>query len=119
MVIADSNRISQAISNIVDNAVKFVSDGGTISIDISKRKTNGDSKENTVVVCIKDNGSEIDSEMLDTLFTKFVTKSFQGTGLGLYITKSIIESHGGHIWAENNKNEKDATFSFSILPLDF
>ncbi|HYO06782.1 MAG TPA: HAMP domain-containing sensor histidine kinase, partial [Phototrophicaceae bacterium] len=118
VIFADRNRISQAISNIIGNAVKFVPDGGTISVDISKRKSNSDSNGNTVVVSIKDNGSGIDSEMLDTLFTKFTTKSFQGTGLGLYITKSIIESHGGHIWAENNRNEKGATFSFS-MPLNF
>jgi signal transduction histidine kinase len=118
VIFADRNRISQAISNIIGNAVKFVSDDGTISIDISKRKSNSDINENMVVVSVKDNGSGIDSEILDTLFTKFTTKSFQGTGLGLYITKSIIESHGGHIWAENNKNEKGAAFSFS-LPLNF
>ncbi len=116
VIFADRNRISQAISNIIGNAVKFVSDKGTISIDISKRKSNSDLSGNLVVVSIKDNGSGIDSEMLDKLFTKFTTKSFQGTGLGLYLTKSIIESHGGHIWAENNRNKKGATFSFS-LPL--
>lgn len=119
VIFADRDRIGQAISNIIGNAVKFVSDNGTISIYISKRKSNSDSNGNIVVVSIKDNGSGIDSEMLDKLFNKFTTKSFQGTGLGLYLTKSIIESHGGHIWAENNnKNEKGATFSFS-LPLNF
>ena len=51
------------------------------------------------------------------MFTKFATKSeFGGTGLGLFISKSIVEAHGGKIWAENNPNEKGATFSFS-LPL--
>jgi signal transduction histidine kinase len=118
VIFADKDRIRQAISNIIGNAVKFVSDDGTISVDISKRKSNNDLNGYTVVVSIKDNGSGIDSEMLDTLFTKFTTKSFQGTGLGLYITKSIIEAHGGHIWAENNRDEKGATFSFS-LPLNF
>ncbi len=118
IIFADRNRISQAISNIIGNAVKFVSDNGTISIDISKRKSNSDLSGNIVVVSTKDNGSGIDSEMIDKLFTKFTTKSFQGTGLGLYLTKSIIESHGGHIWAENNRNERGATFSFS-LPLNF
>lgn len=118
VIFADRDRISQAISNIIGNAVKFVTDDGTISIDISKMKSNSDLKENRVVVCIKDNGIGIDSEMLDTLFTKFTAKSFQGTGLGLYITKNIIEAHGGHMWAENNKNEKGASFSFS-LPVNF
>ncbi len=114
VIFADRNRISQAISNIIGNSVKFVSDDGTISVDISKRKSNSDLNGNMVIVSIKDNGSGIDSEMLDKLFTKFTTKSFQGTGLGLYLTKSIIEAHGGNIWAENNKNEKGATFSFSL-----
>lgn len=118
VIFADRNRISQVISNIISNAVKFVSDNGTISIDVSKQKSNGDLNRNIVVVIIKDNGSGIDLGIIDNIFAKFTTKSFQGTGLGLYITKSIIEAHGGHIWAENNKNEKGATFSFS-LPIDF
>ena len=69
-----------------------------------------------VMVSIKDNGIGIDSEILPRLFTKFATKSYQGTGLGLYIVKNIIETHGGQIWAENNKDGKGATFYFT-LPL--
>jgi signal transduction histidine kinase len=118
LIFADRNRIGQAISNIISNAVKFISDNDSISIGISKRECTGDPDENMVVVRIKDSGGGIDSEILDKLFVKFTTKSFQGTGLGLYITKSIIEAHGGKIWAENNKGEKGATFSFS-LPQDF
>jgi signal transduction histidine kinase len=68
-----------------------------------------------VVVSIKDTGIGIDSEILPKLFTKFATKSdIGGTGLGLFIAKSIVESHGGKIWAENNANGKGATFSFSL-----
>jgi signal transduction histidine kinase len=70
-----------------------------------------------IIVKIKDTGMGIDDEIYPNLFTKFVTKSFQGTGLGLYISKSIVEAHGGKIWAENNKNEKGASFYFS-LPLN-
>ena len=74
------------------------------------------------LVTVKDNGIGIDPEIVPRLFEKFISKSYQGTGLGLFISKSIIESHGGRIWAENNNNadkddkEKGATFYFS-LPL--
>ena len=67
-----------------------------------------------LLVSIKDQGKGIDEEILPRLFNKFVTKSDQGTGLGLFIAKNIIEAHGGQIWAQNNKNEKGATFSFSL-----
>ena len=71
-----------------------------------------------VVIMIKDNGIGIDEETLPGLFTKFTTTSFQGIGLGLFISKNIIEAHGGRIWAENNKDgDQGATFSFS-LPID-
>jgi signal transduction histidine kinase len=72
-------------------------------------------KDNQLIVSIKDTGSGIDPDILPRLFSKFVTKSFEGTGLGLFISKSIIEAHGGKIWAGNNSNGKGATFSF-ILP---
>ena len=63
---------------------------------------------------IKDTGSGIDSEIVPKLFSKFTTKSLKGTGLGLFISKSIVEAHGGKIWAENNTDGKGATFSFSL-----
>ena len=69
-----------------------------------------------VVVSVKDSGAGIDPEIMPRLFTKFTTKSFQGTGLGLYICKNIIEAHLGKIWAKNNNDGKGAIFSFS-LPL--
>jgi signal transduction histidine kinase len=72
------------------------------------------------VVSIRDRGKGIDPDIFPRLFTKFTTKSSQGTGLGLYLAKSIIEAHGGHIWAQNNyenEEENGSTFSFS-LPLD-
>ena len=68
------------------------------------------------IISIKDTGTGIDPEILPKLFSKFASRSFQGTGLGLFISKSIIEAHGGRIWAENNANGKGATFTFS-LPL--
>src|ERR687893_1111268 len=115
---ADRIRISQVISNLLSNAIKF-SPGGTISIvsdlNSNSSKDNNDS-DNEAIVNIKDNGHGIDQEMLPKLFSKFATKSFAGTGLGLFICKSIIEAHGGSIWAENNPDGKGATFSFT-LPL--
>ena len=66
------------------------------------------------LVSIKDTGTGIDSELFPRLFTKFASKSFSGTGLGLFITKSIIEAHGGRIWAKNNTDGKGATFTFSL-----
>ncbi|HKG42208.1 MAG TPA: HAMP domain-containing sensor histidine kinase, partial [Nitrososphaeraceae archaeon] len=75
-------------------------------------------KDNHILVSVKDTGTGIDPEILPRLFTKFATKSFEGTGLGLFISKSIIEAHGGKIWAENNSDgKKGATFTFS-LPID-
>jgi signal transduction histidine kinase len=71
---------------------------------------------NEVLVSIKDPGTGIDSEILPRLFTKFVSKSVAGTGLGLFISKSIVEAHGGRMWAENNTDGNGATFYFS-LPL--
>jgi signal transduction histidine kinase len=83
---------------------------------IAKRESKKVDRE-IVVVNIKDTGSGIDTEILPKLFTKFVTKSETGTGLGLFICKSIVEAHGGKIWAENNTDGKGATFNFS-LPLN-
>jgi signal transduction histidine kinase len=106
---ADRDRVGQVISNLLNNAIKFTEDG-TISIIAQK---SADSQE--VVVRVKDTGRGIDKEIFPRLFSKFVTKSETGgTGLGLYICKSIIEAHGGKIWAENNKSEKGATFSFCL-----
>ena len=82
-----------------------------MSINIKRKENDG-----WVIVSIKDTGSGIDPEIMPRLFTKFSSKSFKGTGLGLYISKSIVEAHGGRIWAENNVDGKGATFSFG-LPL--
>jgi signal transduction histidine kinase len=112
LIEADKGRLNQVISNLISNAVKFTKEG-TIIIT-SKRD---EEKENKViVVSVKDSGIGIDHDILPRLFQKFATKSYQGTGLGLYISKSIVEAHGGKMWAENNSDGKGATFSFS-LPL--
>ena len=121
---ADKIRIYQVISNLLRNAVKFTKEGGTISIttDVNTDVAGGGVEEKRVVVVkIKDSGTGIDPEIMPRLFTKFATKSQIGTGLGLFISKSIVEAHGGRIWAENNNSGKDgekgATFRFS-LPLN-
>lgn len=71
-------------------------------------------KNSEAIVSVKDTGRGIDPEILPKLFTKFATISSSGTGLGLFISKSIIEAHGGRIWAGNNSNGKGATFGFSL-----
>ena len=85
-------------------------------LEYGERDSKKKKEDELVIVSIKDKGKGIDEEILPRLFNKFVTKSDQGIGLGLFIAKNIIEAHGGRIWAQNNKNEKGATFSFS-LPL--
>jgi signal transduction histidine kinase len=121
---ADKGRITQVISNLLSNAIKFTKEG-TISIDVME-KINGDgngkgNSQGEVIVSIKDTGTGIDSEILPRLFTKFTTKSDTGgTGLGLFISKSIVEAHGGRIWAKNNNDildngdKRGTTFSFTL-----
>lgn len=110
---ADKERITQVISNLLDNAIKFTGrDDGPIVITIETREKKENQEE--AVVTIKDNGPGIDPEILPKLFSKFASKSFQGTGLGLYLSKKIIEAHGGKVWAENNTDDKGATFYFSL-----
>lgn len=84
---------------------------GNVYITTEKKKKDNSQE---VVVRIRDTGPGIDKEILPRLFTKFVTKSTKGTGLGLFICKGIIEAHGGTVWAENNKDDKGATFAFSL-----
>jgi signal transduction histidine kinase len=109
VVQADRMRISQVVSNLLSNAIKFTKQG-TVYIS-------ADNKDGQLVVSVKDTGSGIDPEIMSRLFTKFTSKSQTGTGLGLFISKSIIEAHGGRIWAENNKDRKGATVAFR-LPLE-
>lgn len=109
LVEADQSRLFEVISNLMRNAIKFTEEG-TISVRIEE-------KGGEAVVAVRDTGKGIDPEILPRLFTKFASKSEQGTGLGLYISKSIIDAHGGRMWAENNADGKGgATFWFS-LPL--
>jgi two-component system, OmpR family, sensor histidine kinase VicK len=130
LVEADRLRLTQVISNLLDNAFKFTKEGAvTVNTNIIKRKDverdNGNGAEE-VIIAVKDTGTGIDPELMPRLFTKFATKSYQGTGLGLFISKSIIEAHNGKMWAENNNNNnnsnnssnnrkyKGATFYFTL-----
>ena len=117
-VFADKERIYQVISNLIRNAAKFTS-GDEAKIEIILEKVKNDKKENEwISVKIRDNGTGIDPEILPRLFSKFTTKSeFGGTGLGLYISKKIIEAHGGTIRGYNNNlmaEKKGATFEFIL-----
>ena len=108
-VTLDKVRITQVICNILDNALSF-SHEGKIKVVLKKEKRN---RQNFLLLRVKDTGPGIDPEILSKLFTKFASKSDMGTGLGLFISKGIVEAHGGKIWAENNPN-KGATFSFTL-----
>ena len=110
-VFADKNRITQVIFNLLSNSLKFT-ENGTITIESYVEKDKAKDIE-YVVVNITDSGQGIDPEILPRLFTKFVSKSFEGTGLGLFISKSIVHSHNGEIWAYNNPGN-GATFCFKI-----
>jgi PAS domain S-box-containing protein len=106
MVMADRARLTQVMMNLFNNALNFTNRGVIV---ISVEKVNGD-----VLVKVRDTGTGINHKVLLQLFTKFAVQSETGTGLGLFISKSIIDAHGGNMWAENNKDGRGATFEFSI-----
>ena len=117
-VYADEARLQQVIDNLLSNAINFTQNG-TITITAYRAQvdTKGEIDESdreSTVVEIRDTGTGINSEMLPRLFDKFATRSMSGTGLGLYISKSIVDSHDGKIWAYNNKDGKGATFTFTL-----
>ena len=104
---ADKIRLYQVITNLLNNAIKFTQEG-IVSVDTYIKDNN------EAVVRIKDNGIGIHPEIFPRLFTKFATRSDTGTGVGLFISKSIVEAHGGKIWAENNPDGRGATFYFTL-----
>jgi signal transduction histidine kinase/type II secretory pathway pseudopilin PulG len=105
-IFADKGRIYQVIYNLLANSVKFTHEG-YIRVVVERNS-------HEIIVSVVDSGKGIDSDIMTRLFTKFSTKSETGTGLGLFICKSIIEAHGGKIWAKNNSGGKGSTFSFSL-----
>jgi signal transduction histidine kinase len=115
---ADKSRLTQVISNLLDNAIKFTREG-TISITLKKKikEQVSDSQQQEAVIAIEDTGTGIPPEILPRLFSKFATESpTGGTGLGLFISKSIVEAHGGKIKGENYSYnmKRGARFTFSI-----
>lgn len=106
---ADKGRISQVISNLLCNPIKFTKEGN-ITLAVEKKYNNQE-----IHVRTRDTGPGIHPEVLPRLFAKFASKSEIGTGLGLFISKSIIEAHGGKIRAENNPDNKGATFTLACL----
>ncbi|MGN6351633.1 MAG: ATP-binding protein [Candidatus Nitrosocosmicus sp.] len=124
-IYADKAGINRVLSNLVGNSIKFNPQGGNINIDVEKKEISSVKEKNDIhknkkieiiIISVKDTGTGIQQEIFPNLFAKFTTTSFQGIGLGLFISKNIVEAHGGKIWAKNNKDGKGATFSFS-LPL--
>ena len=109
---ADRGRITQVLTNLLNNALKFT-DEGQITVSTYQNNDSNDKKDE-VTVRVVDTGSGIDNGIYPKIFSKFATKSHQGTGLGLFISKSIIEAHGGRIWAKNNTDGRGATFIFTI-----
>jgi signal transduction histidine kinase len=108
LVNADKGRLIQVLSNLLDNALKFTKEGDIV-ITTKKIKNNQE-----LMISIKDSGTGIDPEILPRLFKKFATKSEQGTGLGLFISKNIIEAQGGTMWGENNSESNGSTFYFTL-----
>jgi signal transduction histidine kinase len=114
---ADKARITRVISNLLSNAIKFTK-SGLISVKCRREyhtdETNNAVHRENAIITIKDTGSGISPDILPRLFTKFATTSNSGTGLGLFISRNLVEAHGGKIWAKNNQNESGASFSFSL-----
>jgi signal transduction histidine kinase len=114
---ADKERIGGVISNLLNNAIKFTKQG---EIFVStEKKDNNNSNNPYALVTVKDTGEGIDPEILPKIFSKFITKSFEGLGLGMYIAKNIVEAHDGKIWTDNNNNNnkngnRGAIFYFTL-----
>ncbi|HEX6280677.1 MAG TPA: HAMP domain-containing sensor histidine kinase [Nitrososphaera sp.] len=116
VVLADANRIVQVIANLLSNAVKFSTQRDRRALITVTTGIRVIDHKSMAVVSVSDQGQGINREIVPRLFQKFISGSEKGTGLGLYISKNIIEAHGGEIWAENNKSGIGATFVFT-LPL--
>jgi signal transduction histidine kinase len=110
---ADKERISQVVRNIIGNALEFTKEGNVIVTLRKERQQENEGRE-IAVVTVTDTGCGIDPAIMSRIFEKFVTRSVKGTGLGLFVSKSIIQAHEGRIWVQNNTGEKGATFCFTL-----
>jgi len=112
-IIADEDKVDQIITNLVSNAVKYSPDGGEVRITIKE-----DPQSGGVLVAVKDQGIGIPKDVLPRLFQRFYRvegRKISGTGLGLYLTRHLVEAHGGKIWAESEEG-KGSTFYFTLPP---
>lgn len=110
IVLADEIRIEQVISNLISNAIKYSNQG---EIHIS-----GQVRQDIVIICVSDQGPGIAAEDIPHVFDRFyrapdMARNTKGAGLGLFLTKSIIEAHGGHIWVDPESG-KGARICFSL-----
>jgi two-component system sensor histidine kinase VicK len=114
VVEADKERISQVIRNILSNALEFTNEGNVL-VTLRKERQQENEGKQIAVVTVTDTGCGIDPAVMPNIFEKFVTRSDKGTGLGLFVSKSIIEAHQGRIWVQNNtEGQRGATFCFTL-----
>jgi len=112
VISVDELRISEVICNLIDNAIANTPSGGKVVVTVGL-------DGNDVITCVTDNGIGIPKDAVAHLFTKFfrvsgkLERGSKGTGLGLYISKAIVEQHGGRVWVESEEG-KGSTFSFSL-----
>jgi signal transduction histidine kinase len=108
-LVADRVRIMQVVSNLLSNAIRFTSPGGMVTVITEVQ-------QDSAKVIVKDSGTGIADDIVPRLFTRFGSsiRSNSGTGLGLYICKSIVEAHGGKIWGENDSDGGGALFTFTL-----
>jgi signal transduction histidine kinase len=127
LIKCDAEKIQQVVFNLLHNAMKFTEQGViTVNLDVRRThnhlrdrdKNNDNSNNDTIIVSIEDQGTGVDPSIKEKLFEKFVTRSSNGAGLGLYLSKKIVEAHGGKIWVErnthSNENERGTIFEFSL-----
>jgi two-component system, OmpR family, sensor histidine kinase VicK len=119
-VLADNIRLTQVIYNLLTNAIESIESSrrGGSSISVIVKSGDNEIGKKYAFVSVKDDGQGVDADMFPKLFSKFATNSEKGTGLGLFISKSIIDAHSGKMWAENNPGGTGATFTFTLPLLD-